>query len=185
MQYYKKIEIENLEIIQKKVLKFIKLTQPNIYFRTAGTSWNHLIISDLLSACPELVDSFAKLNLTCVFASTHVMYSNLHASIHTDITPWKARINIPILNCNGTLTKFYTGEKTRQEIRTMANNKTYTVDAITNPDECVEVDAYELTQPLVIRTYVPHRVFMNTDTVPRLALSIGCNPDPIYMLDEI
>jgi hypothetical protein len=185
MKYYKKIELENLEVIQKKVLYFIKLKHPTIYFRKFESSWNHLEVPDLLKACPELVESFAKLNLTCTFASTHVMYSNLHASIHTDITPWKARINIPILNCNRTFTKFYSGEKVVKEIKTMANNKTFTVDTIINPLECVEVDAYELTQPLVLRTHVPHKVFMNEDSKPRIALSIGCNIDPIYMLDEI
>jgi hypothetical protein len=98
MKYYKKIELENLEVIQKKVLYFIKLKHPTIYFRKFESSWNHLEVPDLLKACPELVESFAKLNLTCTFASTHVMYSNFHASIHTDITPWKARIKLAILN---------------------------------------------------------------------------------------
>jgi hypothetical protein len=180
MKYYKKIEIENLEVIQKKVLQFIKFKHPTIYFRKVESSWNHLDVPSLLAACPELSESFGKLNLSCIFASIHIMYDNTHSAIHTDITPWKARINIPILNCNGTFTKFYTGEKVVEEIRTMANNKTFKVDAIINPLECIEVDAYELTQPLILKTYIPHRVFMNETSRPRIALSIGCDPDPFY-----
>lgn len=184
MRYYKKIEIDNLEIIQAKVLDFVKNQHPEIYAHKGKSSFNHLNVEKLKSACPELIESFDALGLTIVFAATHIMYNKLQAGIHIDNVPWKARINIPILNCVGSRTAFYTGEKTQTEIVTMENGNTYSVTAITNSEECVEVDSYELTQPLVLRVNVPHKVFMNVSTPPRIALTIGCNPDPVFILEE-
>ena len=86
-KYYKKIFIDDLEIIQSKVLQFIK-NRPAIYYRQSATSYNWLDVPDLLTYCPELVTSFAKFDLKIVFAASHCMWFNNQSIVHIDRVPW-------------------------------------------------------------------------------------------------
>ena len=181
MIYYKKICIDNLEIIQSKVLEFIKL-QPNIYFRRSNTSYNHLVVSELLQCCPELVSSFAKFDLKIVFAAAHCMWKNNQVAVHIDRVPWEARINVPILNTNGSSTVFYTNAQYKEDIHVMSNGRKYDVYTITSKDY-VEIDRVEVDQPTVLRVREAHKVIINEAFAPRIAITLGFDKDPIYMLD--
>lgn len=179
--YYKKIEIEDLEIIQCKVLEFIK-ARPDIYFRKSATSYNWLDVPDLLIYCPELVTSFAKFDLKIVFAASHCMWNNLQSIVHIDRVPWECRINVPILNTKGSSTVFYTNVQYKEDVHIMADGRKYDVYTTTNTD-FIEADRVEIDQPTVLRVRAAHRVIMNKFTAPRINLTLGFNKDPVYMLD--
>ena len=183
MQYYKFIELSNLETIQIKVLNFIKIEHPEIYAKQGVSNFNHLDVNRLKTACPELEESFFQLGLTIISAATHVMNSKYQTVIHIDNVPWQARINIPLLNCEGSRTVFYSNEQVKHDTLTMEGGKSYPITIVTNPNECIEEASYELISPLVLRVSSPHKVFMNELTVPRIALTIGCDPDPVFMLN--
>jgi hypothetical protein len=180
MIYYKKIFIDDLEIIQAKVLEFIKV-RPAIYYRRSATSYNWLNVPDLLNHCPELVTSFAKFDLRITFAAAHCMWKNTESSIHIDRVPWESRINVPILNTKGSITAFYTNVQYKEDVHTMADGRTYDVYTITNSD-FIEADRVEIDQPTVLRVRTAHKVIMNEETAPRINLTLGFNQDPVYML---
>jgi hypothetical protein len=181
MIYYKKIFIDDLEIIQAKVLAFIK-ARPAIYYRRSATSYNWLNVSDLLNACPELVTSFAKFDLEITFAASHCMWKNRESVVHIDRVPWECRINVPILNTKGSRTFFYTNVDYKEDVHIMADGRKYDVYTTTNTD-FVEADSVEVDQPTVLRVRAAHRVIMNELTAPRINLTLGFNRDPVYMLD--
>jgi hypothetical protein len=179
--YYKKIFIDDLEIIQSKVLQFIK-NRPAIYYRRSATSYNWLDVPDLLTHCPELVTSFAKFDLTITFAASHCMWFNNQSIVHIDRVPWECRINVPILNTKGSSTVFYTNVQYKDDVHIMADGRKYDVYTTTNTD-FVEVDRVEIDQPTVLRVRAAHRVIMNQLTAPRINLTLGFNRDPVYMLE--
>ena len=181
MKYYKKIFLDDLETIQTKVLGFIK-AKPSIYFRTSETSYNWLDVPSLLHCCPELVTSFAKLDLKIVFAASHCMWKNTQSVVHIDRVPWECRINVPILNTKGSSTVFYTNVQYKDDVHVMADGRKYDVYTTTNTD-FIEVDRVEIDQPTVLRVRAPHKVIMNEATVPRINLTLGFDKDPVYLLE--
>lgn len=181
MIYYKKIFIDDLEIIQAKVLEFIK-AKPAIYYRRSATSYNWLDVPDLLNHCPELITSFAKFDLRITFAASHCMWKNSESVVHIDRVPWECRINVPILNTKGSRTFFYTNVDYKEDVHIMADGRKYDVYTTTNTD-FVEADSVEVDQPTVLRVRAAHRVIMNELTAPRINLTLGFNRDPVYMLD--
>ena len=181
MIYYKKIFIDDLEIIQSKVLGFIK-ANPAVYYRKSATSYNYLNVPELLNHCPELITSFAKFDLKIIFAASHCMWKNIESVVHIDRVPWECRINLPILNTKGTSTLFYTNVEYKEDVQVMANGESYDTYLTTNTD-FIEVDSVEIDQPTVLRVRAPHKVVMNELTVPRITLTLGFNRDPVYMFD--
>ena len=181
MIYYKKIFIDDLEIIQAKVLAFIK-ARPAIYYRRSATSYNWLNVPDLLNACPELVTSFAKFDLRITFAASHCMWKNTESVVHIDRVPWECRINVPILNTKGSSTVFYTNVQYKDDVHVMADGRKYDVYTTTNTD-FIEADRVEIDQPTVLRVRAAHKVIMNEFTAPRINLTLGFNRDPVYMFE--
>ena len=95
----------------------------------------------------------------------------------------KARINFPLLNCDGTKTAFYELSDRQFELHnlTQAGAKRW-------PAWCGEhftpVTEVELNQPTIIRTNVPHAIRCFSNEFPRISLSISFKEDVVKYLEQ-
>jgi hypothetical protein len=181
MKYFKEIEIDHYDVVVQKSLDFIK-SKPVIYHRLLGVaSWFNLDIKEMLIPVPELNFAFSKFNLRPIMVSAYVMYDPKNTSIHTDFYPSQARINIPLLNCAGTYTRFFTNVKTEKWINPDSGIPSFRA---INDDYCLAAEV-EMKQATVLRTSTPHTVYMPKDNpVPRITLTIGFDKDPVFLLEK-
>lgn len=185
--YYKPIDIDNFPIIVEKCLAYVKSIDKVYNRESSGDCWYNLDLAELKQACPELQLAFDKYDLKIYLAAAYVMYKSSHSVMHSDIYPLNARINIPLLNCKGTFTTFYTSNY--PPIKNLDPTKGLKKAAFGNsvpPDAIVKlVDKVELTQATVLRTKALHNVEISENNpVPRITLTLGFNKDPVYLLDN-
>jgi len=181
MLYYKTIDIDDYDTIIEKCLSYVK-SLDKVYTRSLPeASWYTLNFVELYKHCPELITSFKKYDLKINMVAAYVMYSTIHSSVHVDSHPSEARINLPLLNCDGTYTNFYSSDNEPVEwINPDSGVKSYLVNG-----DYKLVDRVELKQATVIRTQVLHRVDLPIDNpVPRITLTLGFTRDPVYLLVE-
>ena len=177
MKYYNKIELDNLDVIIDKCLGYVRL-QEDIYLRRKSASFYWLDTAKLLDECPEINKSFSKFGLTCNYAAVYITYKKSDATIHVDDYHHKARINIPLLNCKGSFTNFYSNVKFEK----VFNEQTKIPHLrVTNTDYKLE-DRVEIDQPTVILTSEAHMVDMNIAVPPRITLTLGFDKDPVFLI---
>jgi hypothetical protein len=178
MMYYRLIEITDLDIIIKKSLNYIK-SLDTVYNRGSPTNWYTLNARQLKEACPELQKSFLDYDLRIIMAAVYVMYLPSQAAIHIDATSWKARINLPLLNCANTYTEFYESDSKDFKWINPQSGSFWVPQG-----NCTLVDRVEMKQATVIRTEALHSVYIPIDNpVPRITLTLGFHKDPVYMLE--
>lgn len=179
MLYYKKIDIPYYEEIVTHSLNYIKQIPEIFYRQRPSASFYELVLDDFLNQVPEVKYSFKELGMTCIRAAVYVMYKKTHTSIHRDVVYPLARINIPLLNCNNTYTEFYKNVKTQIWKNPDSGITSYVV---CNEDYDL-ADRVELTQATILRVSEAHKVHIEETDVPRIALTLGFFPNPIYLLD--
>ena len=179
--YYRKIEIDHLDIIQTKCLEYIK-TQKEIYLQKPVGSFRFLNFQELTACCPELLTAFNRYGLTCTYAIAFIMYSNSDVVPHIDDKDIiQARINIPLENYKNTFTMFFEGGAPTLYI----NHNTGISTTLYKGPGLRVVDKVEIDQATVIRIKAPHSVQMDDTHAPRVILTLGFNLDPVFLLDEL
>jgi len=177
MKYYKQINIDNFEIIQQKTLSFIIKMG---HMDRMGFHW--LQWKEYVEWCPEILTAFSKFNINPIGAATISTRSIVNAKVHVDTstgpTIKQCRINLPILNCEGSRTEFYTGGEYNIAY-TLGNNPFMVLKEDSAP---TKVDELELTAPTVLRVLEPHRVIVNMERIPRISLSVDTDIDPLFLL---
>jgi hypothetical protein len=177
--YFKEIDIDNLEIIQKKCLDYVK-TQEMVYKKLKPASWYVLNLEELKASCPELQESFSKINLDINYVAAIVMMEEKDIRVHTDNWFQEARINIPLLNCENTFTKFYSNIKT-QDLHNLSTG--LVSKTVVNLDEIQYECGLELRKATVLRSNEGHHISVpSTNPAPRISLTIGFVQDPVYLL---
>jgi hypothetical protein len=174
--YYRKIEIDHLDIIKIKCLEYIK-TQVDIYYNPKG-SYLNLNFRELTEYCPEVLTAFNRYDIVCTYAAAFIVYRNSDMIVHVDAGNDQARINIPLENCSNTFTEFYTGG----EPLSFVNKITGTTATRMVGSGVTLVDKVEIDQATVIRVKAPHMVKMDELRSPRLTLTLGFNRDPVFLL---
>lgn len=102
--------------------------------------------------------------------------------IHTDFRPHdnnQLAINIPLLNCEDSYTKFY---KTTKENDLVEYSSSGSPLIRYHPDDCVQIDEFRLSNPVVFRTDIPHSV-VNLSPNTRLAISLRFETDPWHLVN--
>ena len=183
MRYFRKIDIDHLETIKAKTLEFVE-KDDYVYYRF-GPSFNHLDLKSYLEYVPEVEQAFAKYNLKCRMAVAYVMWEN-DTPIHKDTCARYnndgrlARINLPVLNCEGTLTSFYSNADFYLYKEPTRGQPSY---RIRNPQDLKFEGSVEIDKATVMRISEAHQPVMNLDRAPRITLSLGFNRDPVFLLD--
>jgi len=162
MQYYKAVEFDNLEIIQKKVFDLF----PKDDFEKNKLFYIDDNLNSFLSI-PELKDNLIRLGLL-----DHVMGFGFYVTtkpnpIHTDNTAYDYSLNIPIVGCENTFVEFYesTSEPIKLQLYTGVIYYHY------KQQSCTLKDKLELTSPHIIKVNVPHAV-INNNSSQRITLLI-------------
>jgi len=177
--FWKRIELENLEVIRKKTLDFLyKETDllEKINFRGPFVNLKKFKFLDRI---PEIAQSFRKLDLFPDDASIYVTYQNKDSVPHKDYTDSIGRVNIPILNYEGSYTLFYNNVKAQRLVLPtgapfyMTYNKDY-----------VEADRMPFEFPAIVRISEGHDIFMDETKAPRITLTISTTPDAGLLLDD-
>jgi len=181
MRYYKKIEIDFYNEIVQDSIDYLKTQKPDIYDRVQDTTYYPLNISEFKQHCPKLDAGFARYGLTCNWIVAYVMKENRHSPIHVDGYPQLARINLPLLNCKGTRTMFYSGG----EFNKRTHNDKTSIGAwlLSGTNEFKIAGSVEIDSPTVLLVNEPHSVIISKD-VPRITLSLGFDKDPVFLLED-
>lgn len=177
MVFYKKIKLQNFDIIQKKCLGIIKQYN-DVFYRTKGTSYYEVDHEEFLLECPELFYALKEYNMTCAYAAVYMMYNENHTKIHNDKYVHRCRLNLPILNAAGTYTLFYKDVKYYDAETTVGLKIGLAVDQTLKPCDSVEMDS-----PAIIAVQEAHSTLMpKNHPAPRIVLSLGMYKDPDYLL---
>jgi hypothetical protein len=180
MLYYKKINIVYYDEIINHSLHYVK-QQTEIFNRERPlASFYEMQLEGFLTAVPEVELAFKNLGLKCIRAAVYVMYKTEHTAIHKDCLWPMARINLPLLNCENTYTRFYKNAVTGVSKNPQTGIVSYPV---INKDYEL-VDTVELTQPTILKVSEAHDVQLDDTPVPRIALTLGFTPNPIFLLNE-
>jgi hypothetical protein len=188
MIYYKKIEIDNLTTIQQKTLEFLKNTYADRFFNNIPyPSFNVIDVRGLLRSVPELTESFEKYGLTIDGAGVHILYKD-NSRIHKDAnSPTRTtRINIPILNCEGSRTQFYKGggDWVNKPIDENYPDRAWSMMP-SDPLSLMFVDQVNIDMATLLRINEPHTVSLpDNPKVPRITLSLTFTKDPVFLLEE-
>ena len=175
MKYYKYLDL-NWKPCSDQINRYIS-KNPSIISLNGG-SWKNLDLSDVLENVPELINFANSMDCTLRFVALFVSryrYGNIHID---DDKFSKCRINIPILNCNDTETRFFT--TTSKPIKKLQSNGTALW--LINPSDCTQVDQFNLTQAVIFRNTHPHQVTSKHDNI-RISCTIGFKEDIEYLLE--
>jgi hypothetical protein len=179
MKYYIRIFVPDFETIQTKTDQFLNKIEwrPKVGFH--ALPW-----SEYTEYCPEILTAFEKLyGLKPVWAATYITYNDTHSKIHVDNRKpcrhdHECRISLPIRNCEGTYTEFFTGGE-YDEFRQPSGEKFY---VLKDNSTATKVDQVEMTGPTVMRVMEPHRV-CHPHNMQRVNLTVYTDKDPVFLLD--
>lgn len=178
MKYWQRIKIEYEKEIRERTLELIT-KHSNILDRTQFKGSFIPMPLEFIKFNTAINRAFEPYERECVKAGIYLMWNNLDAIPHIDDQEAIARVNIPLLNCEGTSTIFYDNVQTKTLL--LPTGAPYHV--VTNTDYC-EVDRVEINSPTIIRISVPHSIVMNEARAPRLTLTLTLTPDISDLLDH-
>jgi len=131
---------------------------------------------DFFQTCNIGINTF--LNMPVFKTSVIYVGGNKNGAIHEDVRPNGQVLGllIPLINCNNSSTEIY--ESTvKPLVKLNSENRTYNYY---EPSTCKKIAEYVLTQPVLLNTSLPHRVF-NYSNQHRVALAICFETDPWHL----
>jgi len=177
MIYYKKLDLEFSEVA-KKTLAYVRLHKDKV-----KSFWTNVNFEEFSIHVPEILTMFAPLNITPIRVSIIATLSEvaIHRDNHIEgnIPTPTARINIPILNCYESETRFWS---------TTAEPKLVFLDNGTpylylETADCKLEDVLQLDRATVLRVIEPHSVHPGPKS-PRISLTVQFREDIEYLLDQ-
>jgi len=186
LRAYQPVDCIGQSTIQQKTLDFIK-SQTKLFDNLDKLSlWNKMDTVAYVRAVPELVEWTNSLNLKLREVNITVCNSNKDVPLHIDELPVTAKINFPILNTENTYNCWYrVPEDQLSQVTPIINifgNSYYNLDSI-DLDQCELVGEYELLQPVIFNSQIPHMIRMQSaKKFPRLVLSCTFFKEPIQSL---
>ena len=172
MKYYKYLDLDFLSVAEK--LKTYILDNKD---QIEGF-WTRLDTPRILLLFPEIQKMFDPMNIKIKRISV-VNVDPSRNGIHRDDTNCNVRINIPILNCDSSVTNFYKTDAEPIKLFTPNGTPYLQIDN----SQCVLVDSFCLNKPAALRVTEPHQVVANPDYSPRIACTIEFVENIDYLLD--
>lgn len=164
MLYYKKLNILGHEQISNQGLAFIR-RRPIMYNRLQKVSLIGANFKEALEEIPSLsIFSSYGINITRVMF--FVMHSQDNCHTHRDPGEQMFRINMPVLNCDGSKLEFWKDV----EWVSWPNDAGYMVD-VAKPGTGNLIDFVEIDRPTIISIKEAHNVILGNN-VPRITLSM-------------
>lgn len=183
MQYHKRIDLKGWKPAALKIHKFVR---ENTHILKDHAFWN-ILNRDTHSYCYEQLDPIFKEAGFDLLRISFLVLSGEESTIHQDRDKFPgfperiARINIPVINCSGSETRFFSAVKWDPIVKTLPNGITYTHHELEN----VKLEsAVTIDQPTIIRVRELHQVVNPAKLYPRITLTCAVDPDPVYLLEE-
>jgi hypothetical protein len=175
MKYFKYIDVPGWEVLSDKMRQYLL----DRGYTNHQPSYD-LFDRDVFYHIPELRSVFKNINLTVVNAGLFYLPPNSRSTIHKDDVPSGfCRINLPILNCEGSVTRFYQApDSAVKKIQQDNRHPYYYVE----PTDCNLISSVEIIRPTVLDVSEIHEV-INFNNVPRIAATIKFQEDIRYLLD--
>jgi len=173
MIYYKKLELDHT-LIAKKSLAYILADK---HKHKIKAFWTNINFNEFINHVPELLTCFKEINLTPWRVAITSASTNI--SIHRDTSGAPLRINIPVFNCQGSQTKFWS-TSVEPKIMLLKNGVSY---HHLDETDCELMATLELDSPTILRVKEPHSVYIG-EKVPRLALTLEVKEDIEYLLND-
>ena len=145
-RYYKKINIDKLDVIQEKVIALV----------TDDLPWKSQFSKDLTEkflTIPELRDNLTKLGYDLADIVLGINLSKAGNVIHLDWGQHDYSLNIPILNCKNSYVNFYTSTVEPVPAAT-TTNRYYSF----KQENCSLVDRIHVDEPYILNIKEPHNV---------------------------
>ena len=120
---------------------------------------------------------FEEINLT-VQTMSFITLNTQFGQIHSDQTKYSSRINIPVLNCENTETKFF---KSDSQFHMVKWNEVAIPSF--NAEECIQVDSFCLSKPTVLRVNEIHQICSYNVNLPRVSCTVGFVEDIEYLYE--
>jgi hypothetical protein len=183
MKPYAELTCDDLHTIQCDIYKFLsdQTELGSLDFK----NWQFVETKKLVTSSPHLAKFFLKHRLYVKNAAVTVLYDDL--PLHLDAPPMVAKINIPILNTQGWINRWY--NVSEKEIAQLPKTKNQfgseqedvsSLDADTLP---VLAEIHDLSKPVVFNSRIPHSVIKITATkLPRVVASFTFVNDPQHLL---
>ena len=174
MKYYKYLDLE-YELVCDKIRNYVinDIGVPDVF-------WTQIDKEDILLKIPDLEKMFRPLGLHIYKIAILTAPNPLSTGpIHVDACDAKVRINLPILNCNDTVTNFFQtmGDPVKKQLPN--NVPFYGFE----PEQCTLVDSFCLSRPAAIRIGSPHQIRVLSNAVPRISCTIEFEENIEYLLD--
>jgi hypothetical protein len=174
MKYYRYLDLDH-KVACEKLKNYAMENASKI-----KNFWTFLNTPKLLKLFPEVQSMFDPLNITIKQIS--LITSNntsIRDGIHRDHTNCNVRINIPIMNCEGSVTNFYSSNAEPQKLLLSNGIPYYQIDY----NKCVLVDSFCLEKPAALRIREPHQVIASSQQSPRVSCTIEFVENIDYLLD--
>ena len=179
MQFWKHIEAEYYNEIVSKTYNYIKYETDYLDKSKFKGPFINLPHQKFIEYVPEINLAFESYGLFFENADIFLMWSNNDCAPRKDYTDSIARINFPILNCEGTKTLFYNNLKIKSLIL-----PTGAPFYMTMNKDCVHVDEVEEVCATIVRISEGYNIVMKEDNFPRITLMLSFNPDVGLLLDD-
>ena len=178
-RHFKHIDLPGWEQVADAVLKW---TAEQTDF-LSNKKYRGLIDIDtrrMIKEVPELEQLFKSAGFNIVNISYFLRNDYILSMPHSHVGNDLSRINIPILNCKGTATKFYKGSISNNLIH---NQQGLPLHSLLSFNDAIEIASCEISVPTVLSVKTLHAVIVPpASALPRIMLSVRVDPDPIYLL---
>jgi hypothetical protein len=183
MIYTKPITMKPIDRLESRVMKYLDKSG---ILRAAETTADQAIgqafhiMPDLLTYIPELITAFE--GHTVLGTAAYIMYNHTPGGPHKDATTAWARVNIPILNCEDTVTSFWHADQEEQPERIQQPNGLFF--EWYDEGKLTLMATVTIDQPTIIRVREIHSVRLLSERRPRITLTLRLDPDPVHLLEN-
>lgn len=182
MKYYQKIKLSGWEDCAQQTMQHLAdttdiLEEPRAFWNQLDPTAN----ANIFQLWTPLFDAYGFLLRELAVLIVNYEDIPIHQDRDHDSGTSKARVNIPLLNCQGTSTQFFQAHTWQPKEMVLHNGVKYIYHDQVN---CKLEDSVEIDQPTVIRVQELHNVVCNQGPKPRITLSCFLTPDPVCLLEE-
>jgi hypothetical protein len=184
---YRKINVENFDQVQQKLVPWVKQ-----HFRWTFKFWNHVDQDRLFTDIPELPIAVERVIgqkplHTYMLAIPQVPDFILRRkigphSLHRDTSVESVRFNWPVLNGASIETKLFTSTVEPKYQQLTTSKETY---LSYREEDCEQIGSFFLDQPALLHVHTIHGLYRATGPLPRYILSFKFDQPIDHLLEHI
>ena len=186
MKYYQHFDLPHWKETVSKILDYYYSHREEYFSKQIDPAFKFANLDDILEKIPEINEMLKTVNATaksvCFFELG--MFLPEDKIMHSDGAFYESRFLIPLLNCEGTETRFYTTDQPMVPLAKIYN-KEQSNPMVPVPGSCTHVDTlYVGKGPALIRVNEIHSVVLPENfTFPRITMLLDINEDLTHLLN--